>query len=1340
MAPASRARWRVSSRWRWSRAEDDRAGERCYVRGVTRENRDGGLSADGGMPPEAWERAARAAHAAGDLDRAAALYARAMGAWRAEAERLRALLAAPDDRGDALQRLESSPSGPLEGFERLELSPRRPHDDLPGLDSSSRRPHDDLPGLELSPRRPHDDLPGLELSPRRPHDDLPGLEVSPRRPHDDLAGDDAGARPPHEDHAGDDAGARPPHEDGATGGCEPADAPDTEAAGADPTGLAVGAGVPRAAVAPPVGAGAPHVFAPPVAAGVRRPFVSVCIPTYNRARFLLDAIGSALSQPFADLEVVVVDDGSTDDTPAVLARVTDPRVRVFRQPENAGRSRTRNRAVFESRGEFVLWLADDDVLVPETLTRYARAIADDPGLDIVYGNLQLFDDGTGEDLAPYVPSDWTGREARLPYAFLHGSVIPDGGTLIRRALYERFGVYDDEFVRAQDYEFWTRLAGHARVRKIEEVVYLYRKHDGNVSFGHGVDLSYDSKIIRRHLARRPLPELFPDFDWSAPERGGSETAAARAWLVVARCLRDYQDPTNAAHFLEAIPGRFAWDEVVERLFDALVCGGALDRAAALVDDYAAWLPRPRALPDALRARLADVREEVGAVARLLAAGRAGEAAARVDALAGRQGPGFDVATLRARICEGRGDDAAAAHHALLALRLKPADDDAAARARALVARAGVRADVDAIRRRLLDDVYPLAPAEPRPSAPRGGGPLVSVVAHPDAVPFALAQAWDDLEVLVEGAGDAQGADPRSSDCGVAADRAPADPRVRAGTLADARGAFVAFLGAGDSWTPDHLPRVMDRLAAGDAVAAFADAWTVALRDGRVVEQASPATFDLGDPVDADRLLTRDVVPLAALVAARDALGDGPDPALGTEVARDLLARLLRRGPVAHVRAATVEALRPSVDDDTRRRDLLALVRRHPLAERGAWYDALRALGVVPARKGSTSVVVIATGDAAALQRCVASVRAHTHVPYDLVLVDPGRDASVAAWVRAEKARDERVRVQLNPRPVNDAKAADQGLALADGERVALLRGDREVPDLWLGRLQWWADEAPDVGAVAAAGAAAVAGADAGAAINRGAAADAGAAAHAGAAADAGVATDADLGCVLLKRGLLERIGGLDPFLGGAADEDFRRRAALAGYRVLLADVVAPGPAAPAPSPEERARLARRPGGPFDREAHFVPFGSEAGFRPDTPPVRVVEAADRNVLVVPPWDDDAALRALLTSLAPGCAYWLRAAPGEAPTCVARLGRLGVPEATVLVVDAHLAPDREAGLYLAADAVYLEETWPDADRVARRASDCGLPALVGADALRAWLATAPARDRSAEAALGRAAPDR
>jgi hypothetical protein len=78
--------------------------------------------------------------------------------------------------------------------------------------------------------------------------------------------------------------------------------------------------------------------------------------------------------------------------------------------------------------------------------------------------------------------------------------------------------------------------------------------------------------------------------------------------------------------------------------------------------------------------------------------------------------------------------------------------------------------------------------------------------------------------------------------------------------------------------------------------------------------------------------------------------------------------------------------------------------------------------------------------------------------------------------------------------------------------------------------------------------------------------------------------------------------------------------------------------------------------------------------------------------------------------------------------------------VLVVDAHLAPDREAGLYLAADAVYVDEAWPDADRAARRASDCGLPALVGAEALRAWLATAPARDRSAEAAIGRAAPDR
>jgi glycosyltransferase involved in cell wall biosynthesis len=730
-------------------------------------------------------------------------------------------------------------------------------------------------------------------------------------------------------------------------------------------------------------------------AAVPRPFVSVCVPTYNRARFLPDALDSVLRQPFADFEIVVVDDGSTDDTPAVIARYADPRVRAFRQPQNSGRSRARNRAVSEARGEFVLWLADDDVLVEDTLTRYARVISEDPGLDIVYGNLQLFDDGTGEDIIPYEPNDWTGREDRLPGAFLHGSCLPDGGSLIRRALYDRFGLYDDEFVRAQDYEFWTRVVGHVRVRKVDGVVYLYRKHDANVSFGHGIDLSYDSKIIRRHVARRALSELFPDWDWSDPG-----TALVRAWLTVARCLREYQDPYNAVRFLEAIPGRFAWDEAVERWFDGLLALGAHDRVDRMLAEYAAWLPRPHALHGALAARRDEVRAALTEMRRGMDAGRWEQVAARVDAFAERFGLGFDVAYVRGRVCEARGDDAAALRHYLQAARLDPLHAEVEARASALVRKTGGRGDPAAMRRRLLDDVFPLAPADPRPAA-HATGPLVSVIAFgADAVRSALAQTYANLEVLV--VGDAPVTDPRvrampaadaagqrdaglatardgyavaadaagQRDAGPAAARdgyavaadwagqldagpaaardgyavAAADrARQRNAGLAAARGAYVAWLDERDVWYADHVARLVARLEAG-ARAAFADAWTATLRDGRVVEQAPPATLDLGE-LTAERLLAAEDVPLSAVLLARE---EAPafDPALGGQAARDFLVRVARRAPLAHVHAVTVEAARADSDPD-RRRDLSAFFRRHAptvpfdRTVRDAWCEALR---------------------------------------------------------------------------------------------------------------------------------------------------------------------------------------------------------------------------------------------------------------------------------------------------------------------------------------------------------------------------------------------------------------
>ena len=202
---------------------------------------------------------------------------------------------------------------------------------------------------------------------------------------------------------------------------------------------------------------------------------------------------------------------------------------------------------------------------------------DNPEVDVVYGNLQLLID-TGRDLNIFTPNDWTGRRHAVVGSKC-SSCVPDGGTATRRRLYGLVGdgPYDPEFVRA-GYELWTRIVGQANFYKVDDVVYRYRKHDGGTSWGEFIDLTLDSKIIRRHLQRHPLRALFLKLDWRDPE-----TAQGLAFLRIAKNLRIYGDHGNALRFLDAIPGSHADPRMIDERVRSLIALGELEQAEAILD-------------------------------------------------------------------------------------------------------------------------------------------------------------------------------------------------------------------------------------------------------------------------------------------------------------------------------------------------------------------------------------------------------------------------------------------------------------------------------------------------------------------------------------------------------------------------------------------------------------------------------------------------------------------------------------------------------------------------------------------------------------------------------------
>jgi glycosyltransferase involved in cell wall biosynthesis len=258
-------------------------------------------------------------------------------------------------------------------------------------------------------------------------------------------------------------------------------------------------------------------------------------------------VASALSQGVDNVEVLVVDDGSTDDTPDVLSQIADLRVRYLRKPKTNAPD-TRNYGIRQARGDWLLWLDSDDALLPGWLVRLNAALLEHPQADAYYGNL-VVTDAAGRPLKTLRYEDFAGLEDRLLPRLLRGNPLPLPGTLMRRSLLEEAGGFDTAFPRAHDYELWSRLATRARFKHVNFLALAWRWHDSNMSSGSVArDLSYDAEIVKRLLKRHPLKDFFPDLDWD-----NWPQAQARAAQEIGEIFRRYGDEEAAQAWLGETP-------------------------------------------------------------------------------------------------------------------------------------------------------------------------------------------------------------------------------------------------------------------------------------------------------------------------------------------------------------------------------------------------------------------------------------------------------------------------------------------------------------------------------------------------------------------------------------------------------------------------------------------------------------------------------------------------------------------------------------------------------------------------------------------------------------------
>lgn len=207
------------------------------------------------------------------------------------------------------------------------------------------------------------------------------------------------------------------------------------------------------------------------------PRVSICIPTYNSARFLGATIESALAQDFADFELVISDNASTDETPALCARYTDPRIRYVRFDTLVGQGGNWNRCVNLARGEFVALLHADDIYLPDFLSARMKQFEATAHMDVAFGAVDLIDENGGRIGQQVFREQERSAPAPEFYAdLLQGCVINPASIVVRRALYDRTGPFNEQRLWGIDWDMWLRLAAIGGVSYTRHISSQYRIH------------------------------------------------------------------------------------------------------------------------------------------------------------------------------------------------------------------------------------------------------------------------------------------------------------------------------------------------------------------------------------------------------------------------------------------------------------------------------------------------------------------------------------------------------------------------------------------------------------------------------------------------------------------------------------------------------------------------------------------------------------------------------------------------------------------------------------------------------------------------------------------------
>ena len=229
------------------------------------------------------------------------------------------------------------------------------------------------------------------------------------------------------------------------------------------------------------------------------PQVSVVIPTYNHSQYILATLDSVFAQTYPDYEIIVINDGSPDDTARALEPLVEQNKIQYLEQENQGQAAARNRGLALARGEFIAFLDDDDLWPPDKLEWQVEMLQDSDDVAVAGGSVHYID-----DLGRYVMQEPLREpQVTLEHLFCGSPFVSPGQTLIRASHLRQIGGLNPALWGVDDYDLWFRILKHGKITISPKVSLYYRTHAANASKNSSRMFNNSLVLIKAQVADAP---------------------------------------------------------------------------------------------------------------------------------------------------------------------------------------------------------------------------------------------------------------------------------------------------------------------------------------------------------------------------------------------------------------------------------------------------------------------------------------------------------------------------------------------------------------------------------------------------------------------------------------------------------------------------------------------------------------------------------------------------------------------------------------------------------------------------------------------------------------------